>query len=146
MKIFYFRVCLFQLIFVGVVFVGSMYCLASTSIILWHITTEKPIIFFKYSSILQAHLLGFSIKSFPHIWCFIRFLPSHRHNSLFYFWFKLHFKSNKICFVFHLFIHIFIIKVSKSTSPVLLGIYFLLDRRPRVLQLTLHLSKIAING
>ena len=53
-----------------------------------------------------------------------------------------------ICFanVFDLFILAIILKKLKFTSSVLFGTHILLDESLRVLQLSLHLSKLTTNG
>ena len=110
----------------------------------------------------QAYILGFQIWSFLHIWCFLRYLHSLRHLSLFRDCFELHFlppffhhhfptmhfysHSYDICFVDELewFILLIILITLKFTSFVLFGTHFLPHGSSKVLQLPLHLSKLTI--
>ena len=61
---------IFSLRFVRIVFIASSYDLTFASIILSHVITESPIIFDKYLSFLQLHVMGFQIYLFLHL-CYV---------------------------------------------------------------------------
>ena len=86
---------------------------------------------------------------------FFLFLHSHRHLLLFHLSFELHFlslnlhlHSHYICFVnvFDWLILAIIEKTFKFTSSILFKTHILSDRSLRVLQLSLKLSKLIVNG
>ena len=60
--------------------------------------------------------------------------------------FTLH--SHDVCSVnvFDLFIPVIMLNTLRFNSPVLFGTHTLLDKSLRVLQLTIHLSNLTING
>ena len=127
-----------------------------TSIISLHVITESPIILPNYLPFSQVHVLTRIINIFFYtLDVFLAFFTHVKLLSLFYFRFELHFlpsnlhvRSHDICFVnaFDPFIPAIILKIFKFTSSVLFATYILTDGSPRVLQLSLHLSKLITNG
>ena len=106
----------------------------------------------KYFPYSQEHVLGFQIYYFSHVWCFWH---SHRHLSLFSYWFELYFLSSNLYLhlhdirfvnVFDSFIPVIMLNTLIFKSSVFFGTHTLLDKSLRVLKLPTHLSNLTVNG
>ena len=120
-----------------------------------HVITKSSIVLVEYSAFSKLQIVAFQMYSFLHLLYSFGFLQSHRHLSLFYFWFELHFPPSNlrihlhdICFVniFGSLIPVIILKTLKFKSSVLFGPHHLLDRSLRALQLSMYLSELNANG
>ena len=129
----------FALKFVGIVFIETVFAGSGfvSSIISLHVITESPILLSKYLSFSQVHLRRFEM-SFLHT-CFLGFSHSNQHLSLF------HFDLNYIWY-HQIYIYISIIHMLLMFLIYLFLLSFLSDGSSRLLQPSLQLSELTING
>ena len=116
---------------------------------MWHVVTANKF----GKGVLDV--TEFQMQSFSHTRCFLGFLNSHQHLSIFHFWSELHILpsnlhllSHDICFVnfFDSFISVIMLKTLRLKSCVLFGTHTLLNISLGVLQLATHLFKLTANG